>query len=195
MAQFNISRHPRVTFPLPFYPTNQGWRHGKYDQRQFGGPRDGGARRHAGVDLEAPIGTAVLAMADGIVLRANAFYMRTDEIDVLHPGVGIIRYGEILNGSALHRKTFVRQGQQIAVIGQRHENGTWNPRAMLHLELYTDVSRTAPLGRNLLNGLSQDQVSQPGHPSFDRRSDLKDPTELLESAQLYKASSGIWPET
>jgi len=126
-----------VTFPLPFYPTQTEWHHGKYDQKQFGARRevDGKThlykRIHAGVDLEAPIGTPVLAMADGIVLRSGDFYLRTQVIEVLHPGVGIIRYGEVAPGSVIRAdNSTVRQGQKLAAVGQRVENGRPNPRAM-----------------------------------------------------------------
>lgn len=202
MAHVNTNRSPRVTFPLPFYPADPRWHHGKYDQRQFHARREVdkktglSSRIHAGVDLEVPPGTPVLAMADGIVLRIASFYNRTDEVEVLHPGVGIVRYGEVKEGSAIRAEgAFVRQGQKLAVVGQRYEDGKWNPRAMLHLELFSDTSRSTGLLKGENNALSQGAKGTPGHPKFERRKDLQDPTKLLESAKLYKATLDMWPET
>lgn len=38
-----------------------------FDSPRFGMTRDGGARAHTGLDLEAPVGTPVYAVADGVV--------------------------------------------------------------------------------------------------------------------------------
>ena len=193
---------PRVTFPLPFYPTDPRWHHGKYDQRQFRARRDvdkksGKASRiHAGVDLEAPIGTPVLAIADGIVLRVGKFYSETFVIELLHPGVGIIRYGEVAKQPIwVIRQQLIRQGQKLAMVGQRFENGSLNPRAMLHLEYFADTTRTAAINPLQKNALTQGPEGTPGHPTFQRRGDLQDPTTMLESAPLYKNTLEMWPET
>lgn len=37
----------------------------------FGDPRDGGARRHEGIDLAAPEGTTIYSVAGGVVTRAG----------------------------------------------------------------------------------------------------------------------------
>lgn len=37
----------------------------------FGDPRDGGKRRHEGVDIAAPRGTAILAVADGMIEKVK----------------------------------------------------------------------------------------------------------------------------
>ena len=61
-----------------------------------------------------------------MVLRTEDFYDQTWEVTVLHPGVGIIRYGEVDRQSiqaVRHRGVFLRQGQAIATVGQRVTKG------------------------------------------------------------------------
>ena len=125
---------PDIVFPLPVPPLNAYWEH---NQTSFGWRRPGG-RQHAGVDLEAHPKTPVLAVADGMVLRVRAFYEGTTAIEVQHPGVGIVRYGEVDNFVLVHPLQKVLKGQATGFVGTR-DNAT---RSMLHLELYEDKGRT-----------------------------------------------------
>ena len=64
--------------------------------RCFAAERDHGARRHAGCDLYALAGAPVMAVADGQVVRAPyPFYDVVWAVEVSHPEVGLIRYGEV----------------------------------------------------------------------------------------------------
>ena len=71
--------------------------------RFFGAPRPG--RKHAAVDLIAEFGRPIHAVADGKVLRAPYFfYLGTNALEVSHPGLGTVRYGEISIVKAVHLK-------------------------------------------------------------------------------------------
>lgn len=129
-------------------------------------------RSHAAVDLEAPIGTPVLAMSDGVVLRISLdFRQGTSAIEVQHPGLGIVRYGEVdrYKLGLAHAHHFVKRGQVIGFLGQRGSA----PRAMLHLELFSDWHRT-----DVQPG-SDDRLTNTSNLPFERRDDLKNPTALL----------------
>ena len=203
IQETNLSRQPRVTFPLPHFPTETGWRHGRvHHQQEFGGPRfdddtQQWSRRHAGVDLEAPIGTDVLAMADGIVLRVAYFYNQTSEITVLVQELASYGIGEVNTSPKwLPRDVgaFVHQGEPIAKVGQRFDKaGKPNSRAMVHLEFFSDETRNMRLGYREKNQLSEGKPGTAAHPTFRRRSDMEDPTNLVESAPLWKPPS--YPET
>ncbi len=66
--------------------------------RVFGYSRDHGARLHAGCDLYAPVGTPIFAIAAGeIILAPYPFYLGTHALEVFHPGIGVVRYGEVLS--------------------------------------------------------------------------------------------------
>jgi murein DD-endopeptidase MepM/ murein hydrolase activator NlpD len=79
-----------MPFPLSFIPS-QSYKEG---MRRFGARRDGGKRKHAGCDLYAPVGTPVRAVAKGIVIQFNYFYLGTYYLTIDHDDF-IVRYGEI----------------------------------------------------------------------------------------------------
>jgi murein DD-endopeptidase MepM/ murein hydrolase activator NlpD len=134
--------------------------------RAFGSPRDGGARQHAGCDLYANPGDEVLAVADGIVSRSlYKFYDQVYALEVNHPAVGIVRYGEV-SGAApgIKAGASVHAGEVIAYVGKMHSV----PQAMLHFEMYA--------------GTATGLLTDVHRPTFMRRADLIDPSDLLDSA-------------
>lgn len=137
--------------------------------RKFGAPRDGGARAHAGVDLIAPPGTPIYAMAPGRVLNVYPFYSGTWALEILQDDGRVARYGEIdqLLPPGIHVGSPVVRGQQIARVS-RLQSGS----AMLHLEMYAGTG-AGPL-----------TVRGPAGGKAQRRGDLIDPTPLLDSAEL-----------
>ena len=65
------------------------------DMRQFGAYRKP-TRLHAGCDLYAPRGTPVRAIADGTFQQREYFDLGTDEVLIHHPGIGLVRYLELM---------------------------------------------------------------------------------------------------
>ena len=110
----------------------------------FGADRgDGTGRKHAAVDIGAPHGTPVLAMADGKVTERghgdNVFLkapMPLFAIAIKHDGGFVARYGEINEIPALLMVgARVREGEQIGIVQQHslHKRA----KSMLHLDLYS----------------------------------------------------------
>ena len=135
--------------------------------RQFGADRPGG-RKHAGCDLIAPKGTEILAMADGkVIVGPYAFFSGTNAIEVKHDNGMVVRYCEI--GQMLPRGiqvgARVSKGQVIAYVGRLHSGSS-----MLHLEMY--------------QGTQNGALTQAGNRPYQRRSDLLDPTDILDHAPL-----------
>nr|WP_308937288.1 M23 family metallopeptidase [Duganella sp. 1224] len=136
-----------------------------------------GARRHAGCDLYAPVGTEVRAMADGVIVQCYSFYWHTDAVEVDHGGF-IVRYGEVAPRSAREQLAMkgkeVKRGDVIGKVGQLIKpNGSRHKDTMLHLEMYS--SDLSPLKKSLT-----DKARGP----FQRRSDLIDPTGTLDKCVL-----------
>ncbi|WP_332856642.1 LysM peptidoglycan-binding domain-containing M23 family metallopeptidase [Duganella sp. S19_KUP01_CR8] len=143
--------------------------------RQFNSSR--GARRHAGCDLYAPVGTEVRAMADGVILQCYSFYWHTDAVEVDH-GDFIVRYGEVAPRSGKEQQAMrgkeVKRGDVIGKVGQLiKENGKHHKDTMLHLELYSSNLSTA-----------KSQLTDKKRGPFQRRADLMDPTATLDKCVL-----------
>lgn len=163
-----------MRFPLAFVPA-QSWHQGAL---RFGSNRAKGARKHAGCDLYAPIGTPVFAVADGTVKSFSEFYLGTFQLTIDH-GQFWIRYGEISRAvaSGLGAGTRVREGDKIGEVGDLEGLDL----AMVHFEMF-DGTATGPLTVRT-------------NPPFMRRPDLIDPTPFLDqwAAQVGSASPGPGP--
>jgi murein DD-endopeptidase MepM/ murein hydrolase activator NlpD len=100
----------------------------------FGAPRSGG-RQHLGTDILAPEGTAVLAAADGVVVKRDnsalggtSLYVRGSD------GVTIYYYAHLSGYRAgLKEGDLVRRGEPIAMVG--HTGNA--PVPHLHFGVYT----------------------------------------------------------
>ena len=167
LTQMQVVSEPQqgVFFPLSFKPAKSY----KFGMRAFGTNRSNGKRKHAGVDLYAPKGTPIRAMKDGKVIQDYPFYLGTHALEIDH-GDMVLRYGEISHvaNGIIAGANGVR-GQVIAYVGElAFKSGT--RMSMLHLEAYTGE----------FNGALTVRSAKP----HQRRADLFDPTQLLNSARL-----------
>lgn len=156
-----------LIFPLWIRPTAS-WKDGP---RYFGAGRSGG-RLHGASDLYAPFGTKIRAIADGEVIQAPYyFYDGTNALEVWHPGVGVVRYGEIsiVKSVPMRAGQKVKAGEHIAYVGLLESLNM----AMLHFELFGEQAR----GQSLSGG-----------GPYRRNRHLKDPTPLID--KLYKQTFG-----
>ncbi len=176
------------SFPLDCMPKFNWDRDGV----SFGSKR--GNRLHAGVDLMAPAGTAVKAMASGLVVKyypefkcVNVTTTQPDGsrqvetycasgIQVVHlvpPLVGTVIYGEIT--SKLRAQQKVAAGD---VIGTIKELFPGQPNPMLHLEYYPGV-------------VGNDSVFAKTRKPYGRAQTPADPSVLLWDFVLLLTNMGI----
>lgn len=105
-------------------------------------PRDGGARRHEGLDIFAPRGRPVRAATEGIVLDVGNNRLGGQVVWVLGPG------GQRHYYAHLDRFSDVRRGQRVAsgnVLG--YVGTTGNARGTpphLHYGIYTNAGAINP---------------------------------------------------
>ena len=106
---------------------------GAYRQRFTTYGASGGI--HFGVDLSAPCGTEIVAIADGIVFAVDGpFGSPPHNLMIDHPEQGYASmYGHLLEAPDLQPGEVVKQGQVVALSGDSRETCTGRPH--LHLEI------------------------------------------------------------
>jgi murein DD-endopeptidase MepM/ murein hydrolase activator NlpD len=90
---------------------------------------------HFGLDLSAPCGTEVLAIADGVVFAVDGPYgSAPHNLMIDHPQLGYASmYGHLLEAPELLPGQRVRQGEVVALVGD--SLGICHRRPHLHLEI------------------------------------------------------------
>jgi peptidoglycan LD-endopeptidase LytH len=96
---------------------------------------------HMGVDISGPVGTPIYSFADGEILKfayngADGDYGYT--LLSKHKVDGrdlFVLWGHLQKKSVENKKVgqLIKRGEVIAWIGDKHENGGWNPH--LHFQL------------------------------------------------------------
>lgn len=101
----------------------------------FGDPRDGGRRRHEGVDIFAPRGTRVLAAADGWVIRVakNDLGGKVVWMETLD---GLRLYYAHLSRRKVREGKKLRAGEVVGRVGSSGNAGRKSPH--LHFGIYDD---------------------------------------------------------
>jgi|ERR1035438_1722590 murein DD-endopeptidase MepM/ murein hydrolase activator NlpD len=152
-----------ATFPFRSRPVQSY----KEPPRSFGASRDNGARKHAGCDLYAPVGTEILAVEAGTVTRGcYLFYDVVFALEVTGASGRVVRYGEISAAApGIRLGSQVSEGQVIAHVGKMKTVA----QSMLHLEMYA--------------GAAHGPLTERQSPPFMRRADLQDPTAFLDACQ------------
>jgi murein DD-endopeptidase MepM/ murein hydrolase activator NlpD len=145
------------SFPLPFVPK----RSYKDQGSGFGTKRPamGPGILHPACDLEAPVGTPVLAVDDGEILKPGSyyFYLGTYAIDVQHRYF-VARYGEIKDEPITN--WHIKKGDVIGHIGNVGQG------YMLHFEMFS--------------GTESGYLTVHNSPPWNRRKDLLNPTPFLD---------------
>lgn len=168
MSTFPLAAHPSVT-----------WRRNARNTH-FGAPRSGGFPVHGACDLIAPVGTSVLAVRDGRIVRgpyafvtygSGANKTTTYAIDVAHDEF-MARYCEIAHRlpEGVRAGGEVAEGQPIASVGVQSGG------SMLHFEMFRDPNRL-----DYLTDRSHHRYLYVPQANYQRRNDLLDPTDLLYS--------------
>ena len=100
-----------------------------FDSPRFGMVRDGGARAHTGVDLDAPVGTPIFAVADGVITLARYSdpMLGSDVLLMFRPTASMLTYLASVGSAASDGVLFANYAHLSAVFvetGQRVARGT-----------------------------------------------------------------------
>ena len=145
---------------------------GAYRQRFTTYGASGGI--HFGVDLSAPCGTEIVAIADGVVFAIDGpFGSPPHNLMIDHPQLGYASmYGHLLKAPNLIPGQEVRQGQVIALGGDAGE--TCYSRPHLHLEI-RDLNHVRKYNPQLLIEANWDNLALIGNSGRDFARDLEEP--------------------
>jgi hypothetical protein len=145
---------------------------GAYRQRFTTYGASGGI--HFGLDLSAPCGTEVVAIADGVVFAIDGpFGSPPHNLMIDHPQLGYASmYGHLLKAPNLAPGQEVKQGQVIALVGDAGE--TCYSRPHLHLEI-RDLNHVRKFNPQLLIEANWDNLALIGSSSREYARDLEEP--------------------
>jgi hypothetical protein len=145
---------------------------GAYRQRFTTYGASGGI--HFGLDLSAPCGTPVVAIADGVVFAVDGpFGSPPHNLMIDHPELGYASmYGHLLEAPHLVPGQPVKQGQVVALSGDPGE--TCRSRPHLHLEI-RDLNHIRKFNPATLIEANWDNLALTGSSGRDFARDLAEP--------------------
>lgn len=175
--EFEVTQNPVEVFEAKVLKTwvtpvkKSGFKKIVGTERNFNSNRDGGDRKHAGIDFVYKNGKniPVYAMQSGKIIEyCSDFYGGLQAIAVEHADGSVARYCEIK--TSLRKGDKVTQGQKIGTIEKNNAGGS----SMLHLELYLGTAS------GKLTNRSNTKFDYVSGTKFDRRRDLINPYFILQ---------------
>lgn len=105
-------------------------------------PRDGGARRHRGIDILAPLGTPVVAAADGVIERVEETERGGLVVWLRETATNRSHYYAHLQTQQVRRGDRVRAGEPVGTVGTTGNASETAPH--LHFGVYRSGSPVNP---------------------------------------------------
>jgi murein DD-endopeptidase MepM/ murein hydrolase activator NlpD len=105
-------------------------------------PREGGRRRHEGIDIFAPRGTQVRATTEGIVLRVGRNNLGGKVVWLLGPGCQRHYYAHLDRFAGVHAGMRIDAGTVIGYVGNSGNAAGTPPH--LHYGVYTPKGAVNP---------------------------------------------------
>ena len=109
----------------------------------WGDERDGGVRRHEGIDIFSARGTAVVAVADGYVIEVTEDGIGGKSITIQSDEYSWRSYYAHLDEQKVSRGQLVKKGQLIGTVGNSGNAKTTTPH--LHFGIYDGNAAIDPL--------------------------------------------------
>lgn len=132
----SISTGPSLAFPVaPKVKSNIG--------SFWGAGRDRGVRKHEGIDIFAPKGTALVAAADGVVTGVNENALGGKVVFLRPDNKDYALYYAHLDQQLVQQGQRVKTGDTIGIIGNTGNAKFTSPH--LHFGIYTNAGAVDPL--------------------------------------------------
>lgn len=125
--------------------------------KNFGDPRDGGARTHEGLDIMAPMGSFVASPTDAVVVRTGDGSSSGIYVTTANPGGETFTYMHLSRiRDGVKAGTVLKPGDLIGYVGNTG-NAAGGP-AHLHFEIRKDRKATDPYPRLTKEFSSEERI-------------------------------------
>jgi murein DD-endopeptidase MepM/ murein hydrolase activator NlpD len=205
-SRFESTRLFRLPFVAPSGPDTwlmaqpYGNTTGAYRQRFTTYGASGGI--HFGVDLSAPCGTEIVAVADGVVYAVDGPYgSPPHNLMIDHPELGYASmYGHLLEAPDLKPGTVVEAGEVVALVGDSRGDCTSRPH--LHLEFRDLKYHARKYNPAMLIDADWNNLAMTGNAGRDFTHDLAEPRKWQTLYDQPEATTGgpiindfenVWP--
>lgn len=111
---------------------------------EFGSKRRGG-RTHSGIDIQAPVGTPVMAAKSGLAFCLNVPTGYGKYVLIYHPDSSLTLYGHLSDWN-IESATKVKRGDIIGFVGKTGNAGSRYIEPHLHFEIRKDNVPQNPKG-------------------------------------------------
>jgi len=109
----------------------------------YGAPRDGGRRRHRGIDIKAPRGTRIVAVVDGEISYVGTQSKAGRSVWLVNDGGVSFFYAHLDRwANGLHEGMKVKKGQTIGYVGNSGNARRSSPH--LHFAIHRDSEAINP---------------------------------------------------
>jgi peptidoglycan LD-endopeptidase LytH len=123
----------------------------------FGDARDGGRRDHLGIDIFAPRGTSVVAVADGVISRVKRTSRGGREVWLRDERRGVLYYYAHLQRQLVAEGRRVKAGDRIGMVG--NSGNASRSRPHLHFGVYRSATTVLDPVPFLYNQLADSVVA------------------------------------
>jgi len=160
---------------------------GAYFQRHRTYGASGGI--HFGVDLAAPCGTELVAVADGVVFAIDGpFGSPPHNLMIDHPDLGYASmYGHLLEAPSLRPGQIVKQGEVVALVGE--PRGDCNSSPHVHLE-FRDLNHVQKFNPATLIDIDWNRLALYGGWGSGFMHDLDEPRKWQQLYDQPQARTG-----
>lgn len=136
-------REPYFGYPIKTGPGRYVIRNDAMGDGEFGAKRRNG-RSHAGIDIQAPVGTPVYASKSGVAFCGTVPTGYGKYVMIYHPGDFQTFYGHLTNWGIRPIKK-VRKGELIGFVGRTGNAANKAVQAHLHFEIREDGEPQNPV--------------------------------------------------
>jgi len=144
VPQYYKSHEPQYLPPIAAGENGLLIRNDKWGKGAFGASRGGGKRKHAGVDLEAPLGADVFSSKSGRVIFAEPKGNYGNLVRVLHWDKSETRYAH-MQEIFVQKGAWISAGKRVGAVGKTGNADIDTMQSHIHFEIRQNDCKIDPM--------------------------------------------------